>query len=134
MGAILFVGVFFLLFLGPAPFAQAVLYPPGGTLDPNCLPTDLNCGVQSVVATSTAGQIAYYATTGGVVSGTSSLVTTSTSTFAGLNIASLGLRVATLNASNCDLKATTNGVFYCGTDVSGGAPRKRTSGIYLIRN
>lgn len=52
---------------------------------------------------------------------TASVVTAdvSTSTFAGLQVTSSGLRVSSLNAASCDLKATTNGDFYCGTDATG---------------
>jgi hypothetical protein len=120
ISVIVFVGALF--FGGNILSVQATLYAPGATLDPTCLPTDLNCGVQSLVASGTVGQIAYYAADGKALSATSSLITTSTSTFAGLNIATLGLRVGALNTSDCDLKATTDGTFYCGTDAAGGSP------------
>lgn len=42
-----------------------------------------------------------------------------TSTFTGIQIGSNGLQVSTLNAASCDLKATTDGTFYCGTDATG---------------
>ncbi|MDO8630545.1 MAG: hypothetical protein Q7R41_08625, partial [Phycisphaerales bacterium] len=54
--------------------------------------------------------------------------TTATSTFqsglnlsavsgGGLQVANGGLRVNTLNVSGCDVKSTTSGVFFCGTDA-----------------
>jgi hypothetical protein len=52
---------------------NASLYAPGATLDPACAPTDLNCGIESVIASSTANGIPYYATSGGILSATSSL-------------------------------------------------------------
>lgn len=45
--------------------------------------------------------------------------TTSTSTFAGLQVTSSGLRVTSLNSASCDVKTTVNGDFYCGTDATG---------------
>lgn len=45
---------------------------------------------------------------------------TASSTLA-TNATTTNLSVLSLNAASCDLKSTTDGVFYCGTDASGGA-------------
>ncbi|EKE06523.1 MAG: hypothetical protein ACD_18C00342G0004, partial [uncultured bacterium] len=56
--------VFFLLF---AVKTKAVMYSPGETLDPSCLPTDLNCGVYPSVSLTTStyavGDILFASTT-----------------------------------------------------------------------
>jgi len=49
------------------------LYSPGQTLDPACAPTDLNCGIATVVASSTANGIPYYAANGSILSATSTV-------------------------------------------------------------
>jgi hypothetical protein len=61
------------LFLLAPLSAQASLYLPGATIDPDCPPTDplSSCGVLSVVASGTANSIPYYATSGSVLSATS---------------------------------------------------------------
>jgi hypothetical protein len=56
-----------------APPALAALYAPGATLDPACAPTDLNCGISTQVASSTANSIPYYAANGSILSATSTL-------------------------------------------------------------
>ncbi len=51
-----------LTFFIPQSFAQAIIYAPGATLDPQCLPTDSNCGVKTSVYTNdsqTDGAILY---------------------------------------------------------------------------
>jgi hypothetical protein len=57
--------------LGAPPAAQAALYLPGETLDPACAPTDSNCGISTIVASSTANSIPYYAANGSSLSATS---------------------------------------------------------------
>ncbi len=61
-------------------------------------------------------------------SGTTTILgDSSTSTFSGgisasgggLHLTNGGIRVNSLNTSNCDLKSDTSGLFYCGTDAGG---------------
>src|SRR5450631_3302719 len=58
------------VFLLAIPVAEADLFAPGATLDPLCAPTDVNCGVQSIVGPGTVGQVPFYASTGSVLSAT----------------------------------------------------------------
>ncbi|MDP2704973.1 MAG: DUF5011 domain-containing protein, partial [bacterium] len=51
---------------------------------------------------------------------TTRLNASATSTLAGLRINSGGLQVSTMTSADCDVKATTSGDFYCGTDATGG--------------
>jgi hypothetical protein len=53
-------------------------YNPGETLDPSCLPTDSNCGIESgssggASATGVAGQMPYYALSGNTLTATSAI-------------------------------------------------------------
>jgi hypothetical protein len=59
-----------ILLLG-APAARAALYLPGETLDPACAPADSNCGIATIVASSTATSIPYYSANGSSLSATS---------------------------------------------------------------
>src|ERR1017187_6173932 len=89
--------------LGLPSFASATLYAPGATLDPTCAPTDMNCGVLSAVASSTANSIPYYAVNGSILSATSSVTILTSGT---LSAASLALANA-LTALNGGTGSTT---------------------------
>jgi hypothetical protein len=70
--------VFFVFLLSAANLwypseVHAALYAPGATLNPNCAPTDQNCGIENLVASSTADAVPYYAANGTVLSATSSI-------------------------------------------------------------
>ncbi|PIS43532.1 hypothetical protein COT23_00800 [Candidatus Kaiserbacteria bacterium CG08_land_8_20_14_0_20_50_21] len=49
------------------------LYTPGATLNPDCAPTDSPCGISSITASGTVGQVPYYATAGSVLAATSTI-------------------------------------------------------------
>jgi hypothetical protein len=67
-------------FLSPL-VAQASLYAPGATLDPDCAPGAGNCGITSTVGTGVANNIPYYAASGAVLAATSTLTILPTGKF-----------------------------------------------------
>lgn len=83
LGTFVFVAsVFFIVPLA----AQAALYLPGATLDPACAPTDPNCGISTIVASSTANSIPYYAANGSALSATSTFQILSNGTASTTNL------------------------------------------------
>ena len=108
--AILVAAGFFLA----APLAEAALYAPGATLDPACAPTDTNCGIETVVASSTANSFPYYAANGSVLSATSTFTILpsgnigigTSSPFELLSVGGSGFFNGTLTASNLTATGT----------------------------
>ncbi|MEN9338060.1 MAG: hypothetical protein RIQ41_374 [Candidatus Parcubacteria bacterium] len=68
----------FVIFCSISPLAHGALYAPGQTLDPSCLPTDSNCGISTLVGSGIAGQVSYYASSGNILTATSSIFILST--------------------------------------------------------
>ncbi|MCX6788137.1 MAG: hypothetical protein NT108_03185 [Candidatus Kaiserbacteria bacterium] len=87
---------------------QAAYYLPGETLNPACAPTDSGCGISSIVASSTANSIPYYAANGSVLSATSTFQILSNGTSSTTNlIVGNALTIGTLSGF---LKATAGAV------------------------
>ena len=109
-----------ILVFAVAPPAFAALYSPGQTLDPACAPTDPGCGISTIVASSTANSIPYYAANGSALSATSTITILqndnvgigTTSPFTMLSVAGNGYFSGSVNVGDATTTRSNLGLAY----------------------
>lgn len=112
--------------LGMPLAAQASVYLPGATTNPDCAPTDppATCGISTIVASSTANSIPYYAANGSALSATSTFQILANGTASTTNL--IVVNSLTLGSLSGFLKATAGAIatalINLATDVTGILP------------